>query len=71
MIAKQKTTLSPKNYLKQERQAEFKSEFHNGDLYAMAGASRNHNHITSNLVVSLGRQLEKRPCSVYSSDIYF
>ena len=69
MTAKQKTNLSPENYLQQERLAEFKSEFHNGDIYAMAGASRNHNQITSNLVVSLGRQLAKLPCSVYSSDM--
>ena len=69
MTAKQKTILSPEKYLQQERLAEFKSEFYNGDIYAMAGASRNHNQITSNLVVSLGRQLEKLPCSVYSSDM--
>jgi Uma2 family endonuclease len=69
MTAKQKTILSPENYLQQERLAEFKSEYYNGDIYAMAGASRNHNQITSNLVVSLGRQLAKLPCSVYSSDM--
>ena len=69
MIAKQKTILSSENYLQKERLAEFKSEFHNGDIYAIARASRNHNQITSNLVVSLGRQLEKLPCSVYSSDM--
>ena len=69
MTAKQKTILSPENYLQKERLAEFKSEFHNGEIYAMAGASRNHNQITSNLVVSLGSQLVKLPCSVYSSDM--
>ena len=68
-MAKQKTILSSENYLQQERLAEFKSEYYNGDIYAMAGASRNHNQITSNLIVSLGRQLEKLPCSVYSSDM--
>jgi Uma2 family endonuclease len=69
MTAKQKIILSPASYLQQERLAEFKSEFHNGDIYAMAGASRNHNQITSNLVVSLGHQLATFPCSVYSSDM--
>jgi Uma2 family endonuclease len=69
MTAKQKIILSPASYLQQERSAEFKSEFHNGDIYAMAGASRNHNQITSNLVVSLGHQLATFPCSVYSSDM--
>jgi Uma2 family endonuclease len=69
MTAKPKIKLSPETYLKQERQAEFKSEYYNGEVYAMAGASRNHNQITSNIVVSLGRQLAKLPCSVYSSDM--
>jgi len=35
----------------------------------MAEASRTHNQITSNLVVSLGNKLAERPCSVYVSDM--
>lgn len=69
MSAKQSPRLNPTDYLKQERNARFKSEYHNGDVYAMAGASRAHNQITSNLVVSLGSQLMQRSCGVYVSDM--
>ena len=69
MPVNQHPSVSPENYLTQEREAEFKSEYLNGDVYAMAGASRNHNQITSNLVVSLGGQLATEPCGVYVSDM--
>ncbi len=35
----------------------------------MAGASRQHNRIVTNVVVSLANQLRQRPCNVYSSDM--
>jgi Uma2 family endonuclease len=69
MPAKQPPLLSPEDYLKQERSAEFKSEYHNGSVYAMAGASRKHNQITSNLVLILGGQLALKPCGVYANDM--
>lgn len=61
--------LTEVEYLQHERQAEFKSEYLDGEIYAMAGASRRHNQITSNLVISLGSQLLEKPCGVYSSDM--
>ena len=61
--------LSETEYLQHERQAEFKSEYLNGEVYTMAGASREHNQISTNLVVSLGAQLLEKPCGVYSSDM--
>lgn len=69
MPVNQHSTVSSEDYLTQEREAEFKSEYLNGEVYAMAGASRNHNQITSNLVVSLGSQLATEPCGVYVSDM--
>ena len=35
----------------------------------MAGASREHNQISANLIRVLGNQLLEKPCSVYSSDM--
>lgn len=61
--------LTPQQYLAQERVAEFKSEYVNGETFAMAGASREHNQISSNIVTSLSLQLQDKPCSVYSSDM--
>lgn len=69
MPAQQNPHISAQIYLQQERLAEVKSEYLDGEVFAMAGASRKHNQITSNLVVSLGSQLAGRDCSVYSSDM--
>ncbi len=61
--------LTAEQYLSQERQSEIKSEYFNGEIFAMAGASREHNQISANLVRVLGNQLLEKPCSVYSSDM--
>lgn len=61
--------LTPEEYLARERQAEFKSEYFNGEAFAMAGASQKHNLIVGNLVRELGSQLKKSRCEVYPSDM--
>ena len=61
--------LTAAEYLAQERQAETKSEYFGGEMFAMAGASRIHNLIVANLLRILGNQLLDRPCNVYPSDI--
>ena len=61
--------LSAEQYLSQERQSETKSEYFDGEIFAMAGASREHNQISANLIRVLGNQLLDKPCSVYSSDM--
>lgn len=61
--------LTTEQYLLQERRAETKSEYFDGEIFAMAGASREHNQISANLVRVLGNQLLEKPCSVYSSDM--
>jgi Uma2 family endonuclease len=41
--------LTPEQYMALERKATIKSEYLNGHIYAMAGASREHNLITINI----------------------
>ncbi len=57
------------DYLTLERSASIKSEFHEGQIYAMTGASRKHNLITVNIAGELRDQLKKRPCEAYISDM--
>lgn len=52
-----------------ERRAEHKSEYLAGQIIAMAGASRAHYLIVTNVAASLTTQLENRDCEVYSSDM--
>jgi Uma2 family endonuclease len=61
--------LSPEEYLAIERQAEYKSEYLNGVMYAMAGGTERHNLIAANVIMSVGIQLRNRPCRVYPSDL--
>lgn len=64
-----KHRMTPEEYLKYERAAEYKSEFYDGEVFAMAGASRNHNLVVANVVAELRTHLKKRPCQVYPSDM--
>lgn len=68
MSAVPKTKLTAAEYLARERAAEFKSEFFNGEMFAMAGASREHNTVKENLIGELFVQLKDGPCRSYSSD---
>ncbi len=61
--------LTPEQYLEIERKAEFKSEFFRGEMFAMSGASRQHNRISSNLVGELHNRLRNSPCETYGSDM--
>lgn len=63
------TYISPEEYLKRERQAEYKSEYLNGEIFAMSGASRKHNLLTTNLSRTLSQQMIGRPCEVYANDM--
>ena len=63
------TLVSPEEYLRRERQAEHKSEYLNGEIFAMGGASEQHNLIAGNIFGELRQQLRGRPCKAYISDM--
>jgi len=69
MSSQPKTFLTPEQYLEIERAAEYKSEYFNGEMFAMAGARANHNLIVAHIVRELDQQLRERPCNVYPSDM--
>ncbi len=61
--------LTPERYLEIERQASFKSEFYRGEMFAMSGASREHNQIAVNLIRNVSQRLLSGPCETYGSDM--
>ncbi|MBI3909876.1 MAG: Uma2 family endonuclease [Armatimonadetes bacterium] len=69
MSAPARQRLTEQEYLAIERAAEWKSEFYDGEMFAMAGATREHNLITLNVAADLLRQLKGRPCEAYASDM--
>ena len=68
MSTQPKAFLTPEQYLEIERKAEFKSEYYQGEMFAMAGARSDHNLIVDSLVAHLYPQLRPRRCLIYSSD---
>ena len=56
-------------YLAREREADYKSEYFNGEIFAMAGASEPHVLIVNSIIARLYVQLEHRSCKVYSNDM--
>ncbi len=61
--------LSVEEYLLRERAASERSEFLEGEILAMAGASLRHNAIVASLTARLYPSLRPRGCSVYSRDM--
>jgi Uma2 family endonuclease len=63
------TWISPEEFLARDREAEFKSEYYDGEVVSMSGASLRHNRVVRNLLVTLGTQLRRGPCEVLPSDM--
>jgi Uma2 family endonuclease len=56
-------------YLELEESAEYKSEYYKGEIFAMAGASSNHNQIIGNVYSRLHQTINKHNCRVFMSDL--
>ena len=69
MIEPKKKFITPEEYLALEEKADHKSEYYNGEIFAMSGASFNHNVITGNVYAALHQLLAKRPCQTFVSDM--
>jgi Uma2 family endonuclease len=61
--------LSWEEYVEQERHAAEKSEFFDGEVFAMAGGSANHSLVTVNFCGEARSALKGSGCRVYGSDM--
>lgn len=71
MPAQTDVLVSPEEYLAREREGDQleKSEYRNGKIVPMPGASRQHVLIVTNIVFALERQLRTTDCLVFSTDL--
>lgn len=69
MQAEKKAFITTDEYLRLERSAKTKSEYFNGEMFAMAGVTRNHQVICDNILVSIKSQLKSKPCIAFGSDL--
>ncbi|MEM7038811.1 MAG: Uma2 family endonuclease, partial [Bacteroidota bacterium] len=56
-------------YLAMEANAEYKSEFYNGKIYAKSGATFTHSLIGTNTTSILGNALNGKDCLTFNSDL--
>jgi Uma2 family endonuclease len=63
------TWYTPEEYLALERNAEFKSEYIDGRIVAMTGASAPHVTVVGNVSAELRSHLRGGPCRAYASDM--
>ena len=68
-LAYKRHPITAEKYLELERAAKDKHEFIAGEIVAMAGASDNHNVISSNVFLEIGLQLRKTKCRAFAADM--
>jgi Uma2 family endonuclease len=69
MEAQPRQVLTPEEYLANERLAEFRSEFVEGEVIPRVGSNRHHCQIATNLLATIGGQLRDSPFDIYSANL--
>lgn len=62
-------TYTPEEYLALEETAEFRSEYHDGEITPMTGGSISHNRIVRNLIAFLTFALRSKTFEPFTSDL--
>jgi|SRR5947209_7157575 len=68
-VAQSQHLISVEEYLEGERLSEIRHEYVGGKVYAMAGASDNHNRIAINIVSQLVERLRGKRCEPFGADM--
>lgn len=68
-LPKFKTKISVEDYLESEKYSPVRREYVDGEVFAMAGASDNHNRISRNLIRLLSTHLDDSECEPFFNDI--
>jgi Uma2 family endonuclease len=64
-----KLRYTPQEYLELERKSPTRNEYYKGEIFAMAGASRQHNLIVGNVNAEIRERILSRPCESYATDM--
>ncbi|MCY7349280.1 MAG: Uma2 family endonuclease [Cytophagaceae bacterium] len=64
-----KYTFTIEEYLEREKTSLVKHEYHEGEIFAMAGSTPRHSRITTNTTRELGNALSGTACLEYNSDL--
>ena len=66
--SREKKRMTPEEYIVFEKTSDMKHEYFDGEIFAMAGATPNHNRIQHNISGILWSQRAGRPCDTFLSD---
>ncbi len=69
VMQKKRSIFSLAEYFAQEEQADYRSEFYEGEIVAMAGGTANHNLIMLSVAASLRSALRGKPCKTFAADM--
>ena len=69
MLQRSQRHYSEDDYFAVEASSGVKHEFYRGEIFAMAGASLAHNHLTANVLTFLRGAVRARGCSAFGSDL--
>ncbi|MDR6809516.1 Uma2 family endonuclease [Dyadobacter sp. BE34] len=61
--------MTVEEYFELEKQSEIRHEYYNGNIYAMAGTTLNHNRIVGKVRNLLGNHFLPRGCDVFSENV--
>src|SRR5262245_51359809 len=67
--AARRIKMTPEEYLAFERASEERHEYADGEIFAMAGGTREHSLVGQNVAGELRSALLDRPCEVHGSDL--
>ena len=67
MSTQPKHFVTPEEYLELDSKAEYRSEYHNGEMFPMESASRWHDWIFTQLTVLMDLHLRGKKCQAFSS----
>jgi Uma2 family endonuclease len=68
-LLQKKPFITPAEYLRRERESEFKHEYFAEEIFAMADGTPKHSLIQTNVCSELRSLLKEKPCRVYNSDL--
>ena len=60
---------TPAEYYALEREATYKSDFYDGEIFDMSGGTSTHSLITANLNIAVGMRLLNHRCTLYESNM--
>lgn len=69
MGAKSAKEYTPEQYLALEKRSEVRHEYHDGQIYAMAGGTYNHSVIGTNITTELNLITRKAGCTTFNGDM--